>query len=163
MLRRPPRSTLFPYTTLFRSGPIGRSRWLTTVGMAVGAAVVVRLLAERVERLVADLRLAAATDPLTGLLNRRAFGQRCARELARARRTGEPFAALLLDVDDFKQINDHHGHAAGDEALVELAAMLERDLREVDTVARIGGDEFAVLLPATGVADAEATAVRLCE
>src|SRR3712207_8922781 len=70
MLRRPPRSTLFPYTTLFRSGPIGPSRWLTTVGMAVGAAVGVRPLAERVERLVADPRLAAATDPLTGLLDR---------------------------------------------------------------------------------------------
>jgi diguanylate cyclase (GGDEF)-like protein len=144
-------------------GPIGPSRWLTTVGMAVGAAVVVRLLAERVERLVAELRLAAATDPLTGVLNRRAFGQRCGEELARTRRTGEPFAALLIDVDDFKQINDHHGHAAGDAALVQLAAALRRELRELDTLARIGGDEFAVLLPATGMAGAEAAVARLRE
>jgi diguanylate cyclase (GGDEF)-like protein len=142
-------------------GPIGPSRWLSTVGLAVGSAVVVRLLAERIERLVAELRLAATTDPLTGLLNRRAFAQRCASELARARRTGEPFAALLLDVDHFKQINDDRGHAAGDDALVELAAALARELREIDTVARIGGDEFAVLLPATGVAGARATAERL--
>jgi diguanylate cyclase (GGDEF)-like protein len=142
-------------------GPIGPSRWLSTVGLAVGSAVVVRLLAERIERLVAELRLAASTDPLTGLLNRRAFAQRCASELARARRTGEPFAALLIDVDHFKQINDDRGHAAGDEALVELAAALTRELRDIDTVARIGGDEFAVLLPGTGVAGASATAERL--
>jgi diguanylate cyclase (GGDEF)-like protein len=142
-------------------GPIGPSRWLTTVGLAVGAAVVVRLLAERIERLVAELRLAAATDPLTGLLNRRAFAERFGLELARARRTGEPVAALQIDIDHFKQINDRHGHVAGDNALVELARALTQELREVDTVARIGGDEFAVLLPATEKAAAAATAERL--
>jgi Diguanylate cyclase, GGDEF domain len=87
-------------------GPIATSRWLTTIGLATGTAVVVRLLSERVDRLVAELRLAASTDPLTGLLNRRAFRERAMRELARARRSGEPFAALLIDVDRFKQIND---------------------------------------------------------
>jgi diguanylate cyclase (GGDEF)-like protein len=142
-------------------GPIGPSRWLTTIGLATGSAVVVRLLSERVDRLVAELRLAASTDPLTGLLNRRAFGQRLGHELARARRTGEAFATLLIDVDHFKQINDRHGHAAGDAALVDLAAVLGRELREVDSVARIGGDEFAILLPATGVTGARATAERL--
>jgi diguanylate cyclase (GGDEF)-like protein len=142
-------------------GPIGPSRWLTTMGLATGSAVVVRLLSERVERLVAELRHAAATDPLTGVLNRRAFAERCGHELARVRRSGEAFSALLIDVDHFKQINDREGHAAGDEALVELAAMLGRELREIDTVARLGGDEFAVLLPATGRAGAAATADRL--
>ena len=142
-------------------GPIGPSRWLTTMGLATGSAVVVRLLSERVERLVAELRHAAATDPLTGLMNRRAFAERCRHELARARRSGEAFATLLIDVDHFKQINDRHGHAAGDEALVDLAVTLERGLREIDTVARIGGDEFAILLPATGHAGATATADRL--
>src|SRR5919106_4100001 len=133
------------------------------MGLATGSAIVVRLLSERVERLLAELRLAAATDPLTGLLNRRAFADRCRDELARARRTGEAFATLLIDVDHFKQINDRDGHAAGDEALVGLAAALTGELREIDTVARIGGDEFAVLLPATGVAAAHATAERLRE
>jgi diguanylate cyclase (GGDEF)-like protein len=142
-------------------GPIGPSRWLTTVGLALGSAVVVRLLAERIERLVAELRLAATTDPLTGLLNRRAFAERFGQELARARRTGEPVTALLIDVDHFKEINDRHGHAAGDQALVELGRALTLELREIDAVARIGGDEFAVLLPATGAAAAQATAERL--
>ncbi len=142
-------------------GPIATSRWLTTIGLATGTAVVVRLLSERVERLVAELRLAASTDPLTGLLNRRAFRERAMRELARARRTGEPFAALLIDVDHFKQINDREGHVAGDEALVALARELTGALREIDTLARIGGDEFAVLLPETGAEGAHATAERL--
>ena len=144
-------------------GPIATSRWLTTIGLAVGSAAVVRVLSERIERLVGELRLAASTDPLTGLLNRRAFEERAARELARARRTGESFAALLIDVDHFTQINDRDGHAAGDEALVALAAELSDELREIDTVARIGGDEFAVLLPATGATGARATAERLRE
>ena len=144
-------------------GPIGPSRWLTTIGLATGSAVVVRLLSERVERLVGELRHAAATDPLTGLPNRRAFGQRLGHELARARRTGEAFATLLIDVDHFKQINDRRGHAAGDDALVALADVLTRELREIDTVARIGGDEFAVIVPATGVAGALQAAQRLRE
>ena len=142
-------------------GPIGTSRWLTTIGLATGTAVVVRLLSERVDRLVAELRLAASTDPLTGLLNRRASRERGMRELARARRTGKPFAVLLIDVDRFKQLNDREGHLAGDEALVTLARELTGALREIDTLARIGGDEFAVLLPDTGPEGAHATAERL--
>ena len=72
------------------------------MGLAAGSAVVVRLLSERVERLVAELRHAAATDPLTGLMNRRAIGERLGHELARARRSGEAFATLLIDVDHFE-------------------------------------------------------------
>jgi diguanylate cyclase (GGDEF)-like protein len=144
-------------------GPIGPSRWLTTVGLATGSAVVVRLLSERIDRLVTELRHAAATDPLTGLLNRRAIGERLGHELARARRSGEAFATLLIDVDDFKQINDQHGHAAGDEALVALAQELTRELREIDTVARIGGDEFAVILPETDAEEAGHAVQRILD
>jgi diguanylate cyclase (GGDEF)-like protein len=142
-------------------GPIGVSRWLSTVGLAIGSAVVVRLLSERVDRLVTALRRAASTDPLTGLLNRRAFGERVARELARARRTGEPFALLVADVDCFKAVNDGGGHAAGDAALVAIASTLRAGLRAIDSLARVGGDEFAVLLPATGAAGAAEAAARL--
>jgi diguanylate cyclase (GGDEF)-like protein len=144
-------------------GPIATSRWLTTIGLAVGSAAVVRVLSERIERLLRELRLAASTDPLTGLLNRRAFEERAARELARAQRTGEPFAALVIDVDQFKQINDREGHAAGDAALVALAGALSAELREIDSAARTGGDEFAILLPATGETGARTTAERLRE
>jgi Diguanylate cyclase, GGDEF domain len=110
-------------------GPIGVSRWLTTVGRAIGSAVVVRLLSERSERLLAELRLAASTDPLTGLPNRRAFEERLAQELARARRTDVAFGLVLADVDHFKQLNDRYGHAAGDEALIELGRLLQQEMR----------------------------------
>jgi len=142
-------------------GPIATSRWLTTVGLATGSAIVVRVLTERIERLVAELRLAASTDPLTGLLNRRALEERGTYELARAHRTGLPFAALVIDIDRFKEINDRHGHAAGDAALVALARMLSTELRAIDAVGRTGGDEFAVLLPNTDTAGARVAAERL--
>ena len=142
-------------------GPIATSRWLTTVTLVAGSAVVVRLLTERIERLVAELRHAAATDPLTGLLNRRAFEERVERELARTRRSDEPFSLLLMDVDRFKELNDRFGHAAGDDALTTLAGTLGGAVRGADTVARIGGDEFAVLLPGTDAEGAREAADRL--
>jgi diguanylate cyclase (GGDEF)-like protein len=142
-------------------GPIATSRWLTTVGLTAGSAVVVRLLAERIDRLVAELRHAAATDPLTGLLNRRAFEEHVERELARTRRSDEAFSLLLIDVDRFKDLNDRFGHAAGDDALTTLAGRLAGAVRGADIVARIGGDEFAVLLPGTGADGARETADRL--
>jgi diguanylate cyclase (GGDEF)-like protein len=135
-------------------GSAGTSRWISVSGLVVGAAVVVRMLSERNERLLGELRAAALTDPLTGLPNRRALEGAFAREALRGARGTPPFSLLLLDIDRFKQLNDEHGHKAGDRALVELATLLRRHAGAADTAARIGGDEFALLL--SGIARSEA-------
>lgn len=103
----------------------------------------------------------AREDALTGLFNRRAFDEMMAREFARARRSGTQLSLILLDIDWFKRINDTYSHAAGDEALRRVAAALRDCCREVDLCSRYGGEEFAVLCPDTGQADAEALAERL--
>ena len=144
-------------------GPIAPSRWLTMAGLVVGTAVVVRLLSERIQGLIRALDAAARTDRLTGLPNRRAFEEQFARDDARSRRGGRPLALLLADVDRFKEINDSWGHAAGDAALVAVAAVLRDVLRTCDTPARIGGDEFAVLLPESDAEGAEVVVARLAE
>ena len=92
----------------------------------------------------------ATQDALTGLQNRRAFLEAGDAEVARSKRYGRPLAVIFLDLDDFKQINDSKGHAAGDAALRATARALLGALRSSDQVARLGGDEFAVLLPETG-------------
>lgn len=101
------------------------------------------------KRLEDALRLQARTDSLTGLANRRDFYERADREIALARRQLTPLGLLMLDVDHFKQINDHYGHAAGDAVLKVLSASLGMEIRVIDIAARLGGEEFAVLLPAT--------------
>ena len=148
-------------------GDVATSRWLSTVGLVVGSAVVVRLLSERIERLVASLGAAARTDSLTQLANRLAFEDAYEREAARSVRDGSRFALLLADLDHLKGINDRYGHGAGDEAICQVAATLKRTLRGGDFPARIGGDEFAVLLPGTDTTEArgigERLAHELCE
>ena len=148
---------------LIDPGPIGPSRWITMTGLVVGTAVVVRLLSERIARLIAALDAAARTDRLTGLPNRRAFEEQFEREAARSRRAGRPLGLLLADVDRFKEINDRWGHAAGDAALVAVADVLRETLRTCDTPARIGGDEFVVLLPDTDAEGARVVAARVSE
>ncbi len=105
--------------------------------------------------------LLADTDGLTGLKNRRAFGNVAEALLELAAREKRPATMLLIDIDDFKQINDRHGHRAGDAALVRLAQTLNQKLRGSDLCARLGGDEFAVLLPNTGEATAREVAEKL--
>lgn len=97
-----------------------------------------------------SLRELADTDPLTGLPNRRVFETRIADELDRARRYGTVVTVVLVDIDDFKRINDTHGHPVGDVVLKQLGALLKRELRTMDSLARIGGEEFVVVLPETG-------------
>ncbi|HEU4975552.1 MAG TPA: sensor domain-containing diguanylate cyclase [Baekduia sp.] len=94
-----------------------------------------------------DARLAAAIDPLTGCLNHGAMRERLAEEIARARRQGTPLALTILDLDDFKRINDTYGHPTGDALLRHVAEALQGEYRSFDQVARYGGDEFVVILP----------------
>jgi len=116
-----------------------------------------------VAEMYGDLAQTARLDPLTGVLNRRAIEAESSREISRSRRTGSPMALIELDIDHFKKVNDTHGHRAGDNALRTLVKILNQELREVDMVGRIGGEEFVVLLPDTTALTGAAVAERLRE
>ncbi|HEY0528779.1 MAG TPA: sensor domain-containing diguanylate cyclase [Gemmatimonadaceae bacterium] len=109
----------------------------------------------------ARLEALARTDPLTQLLNRRALLTQLHTEVERVRRYNAPLSIMMIDVDEFKDVNDTHGHLAGDQVLVEVALLLARTARSVDSVARYGGDEFVIAMPETGEAGAIAFAERL--
>jgi diguanylate cyclase (GGDEF)-like protein len=104
--------------------------------------------------LAQELRAEARTDPLTGLGNRRRWEERLALELERAGRHGTTVAVALVDLDRFKQVNDSHGHAAGDALLKDVAGAFAESVRAVDLVARVGGEEFGLALPDVGLPDA---------
>jgi diguanylate cyclase (GGDEF)-like protein len=123
----------------------------------VARFLVLWLVATLVSALAAKLaeeRYLSRTDLLTGLRNGRAFREAADVEIARMRRTGNTLTAAYVDIDDFKTINDSYGHAGGDEALVLVGQVMATALRRTDVGARIGGDEFAVLLPDTGLENA---------
>ena len=122
-------------------------RWIDVVVAVLVVAGVVRVLAARNERLVDKLVDEARVDPLTGLLNRRGLEERMQAEIARAAREGTPLGAVVFDLDHFKDVNDTHGHELGDRVLVWLGALLKEQARGVDVAARVGGEEFVVLLP----------------
>ena len=103
----------------------------------------------------------AFTDHLTGLANRRRFERQLEREVGRTLRYGRPFCLLLLDIDRFKEVNDSYGHEAGDEAIKYLARTLQEGTRGIDLAARIGGEEFAVILTETSLDEAMEVAERL--
>jgi diguanylate cyclase (GGDEF)-like protein len=105
----------------------------------------------------------SVTDDLTQLYNSRFLNQVLRRESKRASRSGRPLSLLFLDLDGFKDVNDHHGHQAGSTALVEAAAVIRGCARETDMVARFGGDEFAIILPDTGSEGAAAVGDRVRE
>lgn len=109
------------------------------------------------------LRQAVSCDHLTGLANRRAFYDAAEHELTRWQRLPRPLSLVLIDADHFKAVNDRHGHASGDAVLRHLAIALGATFRAMDVIARVGGEEFAVLLPGTSIEGAEAVASRLCQ
>ncbi|MBI3161650.1 MAG: PAS domain S-box protein [Chloroflexi bacterium] len=118
---------------------------------------------ERVRSLNIELEKQALTDYLTNLYNRRYFMQRGVEEFKRAKRNDQPLSLLMLDIDGFKQVNDSYGHEAGDRALQQVASALKSNLRETDVIGRMGGEEFAMLLPNTSVEDAALLAERVRE
>ena len=150
------RDALLGVLTLYRHGtssPFGPEEIELIADFAAVAA-----LALDNARTRSELELLATTDDLTGLPNRRHFRSELEREISAARRYHSPLSVLLLDLDDFKAINDGFGHASGDQALREIATAIQQRLRGPDLAARIGGDEFGVLLPQTGREAAEAVA-----
>ncbi|MEQ8601957.1 MAG: GGDEF domain-containing protein [Marivibrio sp.] len=142
------------------SEPPGESyRRLLREALSAAAEARGELLQERRE--AERLRRLTVTDAQTGVLNRRGFEQALERALARLQRTGETGLLLVVDLDNFKQINDAHGHAAGDLALAAVASLLSRHTRATDAVARLGGDEFAVVLGGTDETAGRLKAARL--
>ena len=125
-------------------------------------------LEETVERRTAELvqaketaELMARIDKLTGVFNRRAFEEQAAVEYIRAKRQRHPLTVILLDIDNFKAINDTYGHKIGDTVLCNIAEVVQKDIREIDCLGRIGGEEFAILLPETGITQGTEIAERI--
>ncbi len=117
--------------------------------------------AMRLDHLLRLLAERADVDGLTGLGNRAAFDKRWAEKVAEAKRYGLPLSLALLDVDFFKRINDTYGHPAGDQVLVGLAQLLQSECRVPDIACRYGGEEFALIMPSTGAADAQVVTERV--
>ncbi|HLL75269.1 MAG TPA: diguanylate cyclase [Pyrinomonadaceae bacterium] len=129
----------------------------------LGAFLFVTYFVSALRRSLEQERAAARTDALTGALNRRSFFEAAEMEIKRARRHRQPFTVAYLDIDDFKELNDHFGHTAGDAALRALTDTLRGGVREIDSVARLGGDEFVLLMPETDDAAARAVVMRVRE
>jgi diguanylate cyclase (GGDEF)-like protein len=151
-LMRPPQSILTPEP--FNAG-------VFLFYMAFIIVTTLAVLAIEIESLQAALLRAARNDPLTGMLNRRAFLAEFEREEARAARGGTVFSLAIFDLDHFKRINDRHGHPVGDRVLKAFAGVLRAAIRRQDTAGRYGGEEFALLMPETGKDTAHGVAERV--
>jgi two-component system, cell cycle response regulator len=157
------RSGVFFLRTSGDDAPLGEED-LAFASQAIEAAAAVLDKAYDFEEAIRrqdEMRQLAETDPLTGLFNRRAFRERLDRELDRAERTGSVLSCLMLDIDHFKKLNDTYGHELGDRVLVQLSDVVRREQRAIDILARLGGEEFVVLLPETGLRGARIYAERI--
>ena len=135
--------------------------WIVAVGTLTMAAALFVVTREHVERLVGRLAEAADTDPLTGLLNRRGFNRQLELELERAARFGHDVSLIIGDLDHFKRVNDRFGHQSGDEVLMQVGEVLRSHARRIDCVARVGGEEFGLVIPNTDARGAYVIAERL--
>ncbi|MCB8880659.1 diguanylate cyclase [Acidisoma cellulosilytica] len=129
--------------------------------LLIEALAIFRPLVRQVSRYARQLLVLATRDPLTGALNRRSFMDKGAQAVTQARNAGEPLSVVMIDADHFKRINDTYQHAGGDAVLQALVATLKREVRGGDPVGRLGGEEFAILLPRTGLASAQQMAERV--
>lgn len=139
---------------------------LETIGLyelALRRAVERKILLEQNQRLFEETQTLAVTDPLTGLYNRRKLEEVLAVELERVRRYGRKLSTIMIDVDDLKSLNDSYGHQAGDEVLRQLAKVISGCVRKMDVAVRLGGDEFIILLPETGIQRAIHLAERIAQ
>jgi diguanylate cyclase (GGDEF)-like protein len=136
-------------------------RWIDVMVSVSATALVVLALEVRNQALLGRLAAEARTDPLTGLINRRGLEERADVEIARARRDRMPLALASFDLDYFKRVNDEWGHETGDRVLTRLGGLLIAHSRDIDTIARVGGEEFVVLLPETDAAGARAFTERV--
>ena len=136
-------------------------RWVDVMISVTVVAVVILNLVRRNDMLLTQLIDDARTDALTGLLNRRGFEERAKLELAHARREDRSLAVVAFDIDYFKRVNDEWGHEIGDRVLARMGAIVAAHSRDIDVAARLGGEEFIVLLPGAGNREAEIFAERV--
>jgi diguanylate cyclase (GGDEF)-like protein len=135
--------------------------WVLIINICLQGGVMIAYVWMTAAMLRGKLEVQAATDPLTGALNRRGIEVAAEQRILSCRKDRQPLSAMVIDLDDFKRINDTFGHHCGDATLIAVAACLQRGMRSRDLLARIGGDEFAVLLPNTPHAEALEITERL--
>lgn len=167
LLNDQPRSATVRAAEPVRALVLHKSDFREIIGQSPTLAIkLLEIMSQRMryaDQLIASLGDKALRDPVTGLLNRRAFHERLAEEAERARRYGELFSLILLDLDRFKSLNDTFGHDLGDQLLTWVGRMLRDHTRIADTPFRIGGEEFAILAPATPMAAAFHVTQRLLD
>jgi diguanylate cyclase (GGDEF)-like protein len=145
---------VYPAIAISIMGRLGITPSVYLVGTSIVTMLIVASLRNQIARVITETAREARTDKLTGLANRRSWEEGLAHEIARQRRQQGPLSALVIDLDHFKRLNDTYGHAAGDLALAGVADILRSHARQSDVLARVGGEEFNLLLPDCAPGDA---------